>query len=113
MVELEKPARGVPDSAQRPNIGNDELMKTMTGGLKNNMGRKLANALFEKAALKLDNDATCKEHRGQPIVAFDRESESYGCQQCIFEKDGFEDSEFITLLARDIHDSFKQHYEDF
>ena len=47
------------------------------------------------------------------MVAFDVESNQFGCQQCIFENDGFDESEFITLKARDIHDQFKKNYEDF
>jgi len=47
------------------------------------------------------------------IVAYDVESNSFGCEQCIFEKDGFDDSEFITTKARDIHDEFRANYERF
>ena len=85
----------------------------MSKGRGSTLAQKLANAFIEKAAQKIDNEMTCKEHRAQPIVAFDGESNSFGCQQCIFEKDGFEESEFITLKARDIHDTFKKNYEDF
>mmetsp|Transcript_37195 Transcript_37195/g.45428 ORF Transcript_37195/g.45428 Transcript_37195/m.45428 type:complete len:82 (+) Transcript_37195:152-397(+) len=56
---------------------------------------------------------TCKEHCNQVIVAYDVESNSFGCEQCIFEKDGFDDSEFITTKARDIHDEFRANYERF
>ena len=101
-----------PEAAQRPKIGNDEFLKAIRSG-KGSLAEKLANALLEKAAQKIDNEMTCKEHRGQAIVAFDSESNSFGCQQCIFEKEGFEDSEFITLKARDIHDEFKRNYAQF
>ena len=46
-------------------------------------------------------------------MAFDPDDNSFGCQTCIFEKDGFEDAEFIALKARDIHDQFKENYENF
>ena len=84
-------------------MGNEELMNAIRGS-KGGLAQKLANAIIARAAQKIGNDMTCMEHRGQPIVAFDAESNSFGCQQCIFEKEGFEESEFITLIARDIYD---------
>jgi len=35
------------------------------------LGSKLANAIVEKAAEMIDNEVTCKNHKGLPLVAFD------------------------------------------
>lgn len=95
-----------------PKRGNEDLIAAIRG-TNCGLAKKLADAMIARASLMIGNDMTCSQHRGQPIVAFDQESNSFGCQQCIFETEGFEESEFITLLARDIYDTFKDNYVKF
>lgn len=74
--------------------------------------KRLSDAIIQKAAEAIDNEVTCKKHRDQPLVAFDEASEYFGCHQCIYDGD-YEDPQFITLKARDIHDRLKANYLEF
>ena len=77
------------------------------------LGKKLSDAFIEKASHLIDNETTCKQHRGQPLVAFVEDQEAFGCQQCIYEGEDTEDAVFVTLKAREIHDTFKENYQGF
>ena len=68
--------------------------------------------MIEKTSQLLGNEVQCMKHPGQLLVAFDAKSMQFGCQQCIFHG-VFENPEFITLKARDIHDRFKDNYEEY
>jgi len=55
-------------------------------GAKNKtMSSKLAEAILEKAAEMIDNEYTCKTHKGLPLVAFDSSSQYFGCIQCLYD----------------------------
>ena len=75
---LKTPVTADEANRERPQIGNDELLSVIQKG-KNSLAQKLANAFIEKAATKIDNELTCKEHRNQAIVAFDPDDNSFGC----------------------------------
>ena len=75
--------------------------------------KKVANALLEKTAEMIDNEVTCKVHNGLPLVAFDSKNEKFGCQQCIYDGPADSEPEFITLKARELHDRFKQNYDEY
>ena len=81
-------------------------------GQKGAMARRLSDAILQKAAEIIDNEVTCKKHRDQPLVAFDEASEYFGCHQCIYDGD-YENPQFVTLKARDIHDRLKENYAEF
>ena len=92
----------------------EEFKQAFLGNMdgKGLIARKLANALLEKTAEMIDNEVTCKVHNGLPLVAFDVENERFGCQQCIYDGPDSE-PEFITLKARDLHDKFKENYDEY
>lgn len=60
------------------------------------LSKKLADAMVEKTAQLIEDDATCREHKGQPLVAFDKEANSFFCMQCIYEGNHV-NPQFVTL----------------
>ena len=94
-------------------ISSDFKMSLMGGFNQTGLqAKRLSDAIIQKAAEAIDNEVTCKKHRDQPLVAFDEASEYFGCHQCIYDGD-YEDPQFITLKARDIHDRLKANYLEF
>lgn len=70
---------------------------------------KLVDAMIEKAADLIDQDALCAVHKGQPLVAFDERANSFHCAQCIYDG-SVETPQFITLKARETYDNFNKNY---
>ena len=68
------------------NFGEDFKKNFMNragkGGI---LSKKLAEAIIAKAADMIDNEVTCQHHRGQPLVAFDKSSQYFGCVQCLYD----------------------------
>jgi hypothetical protein len=56
-----------------------DFKSAFLGPSKKSLGSKLANAIVEKAAEMIDNEVTCKSHKGLPLVAFDQNSQYFGC----------------------------------
>ena len=78
MVELDS------NNLQQPRLGGikaetDQLMDVFKKQ-KGSLAQKLANAILEKASMKIDNDMTCQAHPGQPMVAYDLQTNQFGCQ---------------------------------
>ena len=86
-----------------------DFKSAFLGPSKNSLSSKLANAIVEKAAGMIDNEVTCKAHKGLPLVAFDQNSQYFGCVQCLYDGN-HQNPEFITLKARETYDSFKANY---
>ena len=51
-------------------MGNEDLIEALKG-TSGGLSTKLANAIIDQAAQTIEEDMTCKEHRGSPIVVFD------------------------------------------
>ncbi len=56
-----------------------DFRKAFMGSMGTTMSKKFADAIIEKAAHMIDNEASCSKHHDQNLVMFESDKEFFGC----------------------------------